>query len=50
MMSSIANKDLSLDFFDTYSENTNKVTAKQIKDAFETIKHNELITVLVGAV
>ena len=50
MMSSIANKDLSLDFFNTYSENTNKVTAKQIKDAFEAIQHNELITVLVGAV
>ena len=50
MMSSIANKDLSLDFFDTYSENTNKVTAKQIKNAFEAIQHNELITVLAGDV
>ncbi|MGQ4005372.1 pitrilysin family protein [Francisellaceae bacterium CB300] len=50
MMSSIANKDLSLDFFDTYFEKTNKVTAKQIKDAFEAIQHNELITVLVGDV
>lgn len=50
MMSSIANKDLSLDFFDTYSENTNKVTAKQIKGAFETIQHNKLVTVLVGDV
>ena len=50
MMSSIANKDLSLDFFYTYSENSNKVTAKQIKDAFESIQSNELITILVGAV
>ncbi len=50
MMSSIANKDLSLGFFDTYSENINKVTAKQIKDAFESIKDNQLITILVGEV
>ena len=50
MMSSIANKDLSLDFFDTYVENTNKVTSKQIQDAFEAILHNQTITVLVGDV
>lgn len=50
MLASIANKELPLDFFDNYVENINKVTAKQIKDAFLKIQQNAFITVMVGDV
>lgn len=50
MLSSIANKDLSLDFFDTYVENINKVSADDIYKAFSQIQSNKSITVMVGDV
>lgn len=50
MLSSIANKDLELDFFDTYVENINKVTADQIYKAFIDIQENKFITTMVGDV
>ncbi|API87113.1 M16 family metallopeptidase [Francisella uliginis] len=50
MLSSIANKDLPLDFFDTYVENINNVTATQIHDSFLQIQQNKSITVMVGDV
>lgn len=50
MLSSIANKDLPLDFFDTYVENINNVTATQIYDSFLQIQQNKFITVMVGDV
>ncbi|WP_150468074.1 M16 family metallopeptidase [Francisella sp. SYW-9] len=50
MLSSIANKDLSIDFFDTYVENINNVTANQIHNSFLKIQQNKFITVMVGDV
>lgn len=50
MLSSIANKDLALDFFDTYVENMNKVSAKDIHNALSQIQSNNFITVMVGDV
>ncbi|AIT08918.1 peptidase M16 [Candidatus Francisella endociliophora] len=50
MLSSIANKDLSLDFFDTYVENINKVSSEDIYNAFSQIQSNKFITVMVGDV
>lgn len=50
MLSSIANKDLPLDFFDTYVRNINNVTAKQIYDSFSQVQQNKFITVMVGDV
>ncbi|MED7818659.1 MULTISPECIES: M16 family metallopeptidase [unclassified Francisella] len=50
MLSSIANKDLPLDFFDTYVRNINNVTAKQIHDSFSQVQQNKFITVMVGDV
>ena len=48
MLSSIANKSLELDFFDTYVDNINSVTSEDIKDAFTAIQHNQSLTVMVG--
>ncbi|QWU99913.1 M16 family metallopeptidase [Francisella salimarina] len=48
MLSSIANKNLPLDFFDTYVEHINNVTAKEIHDAYQEIQENNIITVMVG--
>lgn len=48
MLSSIANKNLPLDFFDTYVEHINNVTATQIYDAYQAIQENNIITVMVG--
>ncbi|QIW10480.1 pitrilysin family protein [Francisella sp. LA112445] len=50
MLSSIANKDLSINFFDTYVENIKNVTAQQIHDSFLQIQQNKFITVMVGDV
>ena len=50
MLSSIANKELTLDFFDTYVENINKVSAEDIYNAFSQIQTNKFITVMVGDV
>lgn len=48
MMSSIANKDLSLDFFETYVDNINKVSSKDIRNAFLQVQKNQMLTVMVG--
>ncbi|AXA33583.1 M16 family metallopeptidase [Francisella adeliensis] len=50
MMSSIANKDLALDFFDTYVDNINKVSSTDIKNAFIEVQKNQMLTVMVGDV
>ncbi|MED7787952.1 pitrilysin family protein [Francisella sp. 19X1-34] len=50
MLSSIANKDLAIDFFDTYVGNIKNVTAQQIHDSFLQIQQNKFITVMVGDV
>ncbi|MBD1316859.1 M16 family metallopeptidase [Francisella tularensis] len=48
MLSSIANKNLPLDFFDNYVENICCVTAEEIHQAFLAVQTNKLITVMVG--
>ena len=48
MLSIIANKDLSIDFFSTYVDKVNMVDAKSIKNAFQQIQDNAKITVMVG--
>ncbi|AJC49252.1 insulinase family protein [Allofrancisella guangzhouensis] len=50
MLSSIANKELPLDFFDQYVENINSVTPAQINQAFQQIQKNAIVTVIVGDV
>lgn len=50
MLSSIANKNLPLDFFDSYVDNICNVTAEEIHQAFLTIQVNKVITVMVGDV
>jgi predicted Zn-dependent peptidase len=48
MLSSIANKSLELDFFDTYVDKINSVTSEDIKESFKAIQHNQSLTVMVG--
>lgn len=50
MLSSIANKNLPLDFFDSYVDNISHVTAEEIHQAFLAIQTNKVITVMVGDV
>lgn len=48
MLSSIANKNLPLDFFDSYVDNISNVTAEEIHQAFLAIQTNKVITIMVG--
>ncbi|MDE4972193.1 insulinase family protein, partial [Francisella tularensis subsp. holarctica] len=48
MLSSIANKNLPLYFFDNYVENICCVTAEERHQAFLAVQTNTLITVMVG--
>ena len=50
MLSSIANKNLPLDFFDSYVDNISNVTVEEIHQAFLAIQTNKVITVMVGDV
>ncbi|MFV9931650.1 MAG: M16 family metallopeptidase [Francisella endosymbiont of Hyalomma asiaticum] len=50
MLSSIANKNLPLDFFDSYVDNISNVTAEEIYQAFLAIQTNKVIIVMVGDV
>ncbi|MFC4892573.1 M16 family metallopeptidase [Pseudofrancisella aestuarii] len=48
MLSTIANKELTLDFFKTYVDKVNLVNSKDIYNAFKQVQENEMITVMVG--
>ncbi len=48
MLSTIANKNLPLDFFESYVANVNKVDSLAIKSAFKEVQKNAMVTVMVG--
>lgn len=48
MLSTIANKELALNFFETYVDKVNLVSSRDIYNAFKQVQENEMITVMVG--